>query len=95
MGANHGLRLSGKIDFLAHDKLLKTAFSTLLNQFLVAHCRQLQIPMTKLKNDTFLRALKKQPVPYTPIWVMRQAIKPVNAPEISSICAKTRTWRLK
>ena len=29
--------------------------------------------MTKLKNDTFLRALMKQPVPYTPIWVMRQA----------------------
>ena len=29
--------------------------------------------MTKLKNDVFLRALLKQPVPYTPIWVMRQA----------------------
>ena len=29
--------------------------------------------MTKLKNDTFLRALLKQPVPYTPIWIMRQA----------------------
>ena len=29
--------------------------------------------MSKLKNDTFLRALLKQPVPYTPIWIMRQA----------------------
>ena len=29
--------------------------------------------MTKLKNDTFLRALLRQPVEYTPIWLMRQA----------------------
>lgn len=29
--------------------------------------------MTTLKNDTFLRALLKQPVDYTPIWLMRQA----------------------
>lgn len=29
--------------------------------------------MTQLKNDTFLRALLRQPVPYTPIWMMRQA----------------------
>jgi uroporphyrinogen decarboxylase len=27
----------------------------------------------KLQNDTFLRALLRQPTPYTPIWVMRQA----------------------
>ena len=27
----------------------------------------------ELKNDIFLRALKKEPVPYTPIWIMRQA----------------------
>jgi uroporphyrinogen decarboxylase len=27
----------------------------------------------KPKNDTFLRALFKEPVPYTPIWIMRQA----------------------
>lgn len=26
-----------------------------------------------LKNDVFIRALKRQPVPYTPVWVMRQA----------------------
>ncbi len=26
-----------------------------------------------LQNDVFLRALKRQPVPYTPIWLMRQA----------------------
>ncbi|HMM54055.1 MAG TPA: uroporphyrinogen decarboxylase [Candidatus Desulfobacillus sp.] len=29
--------------------------------------------MSKLKNDTFLRALLRQPTEYTPIWLMRQA----------------------
>ncbi len=29
--------------------------------------------MTPLKNDTFLRALRREPTPYTPIWIMRQA----------------------
>jgi uroporphyrinogen decarboxylase len=29
--------------------------------------------MTQLKNDTFLRALLRQPVEYTPMWLMRQA----------------------
>lgn len=29
--------------------------------------------MAALKNDTFLRALQKQPVDYTPSWLMRQA----------------------
>jgi uroporphyrinogen decarboxylase len=29
--------------------------------------------MTVLKNDTFIRALLKQPVEHTPIWMMRQA----------------------
>lgn len=28
---------------------------------------------SNLKNDTFLRALRKEPVPYTPVWMMRQA----------------------
>src|SRR3954467_15673164 len=27
----------------------------------------------KLENDTFIRALLRQPTPYTPVWVMRQA----------------------
>jgi len=27
----------------------------------------------ELKNDVFLRALRREPVPYTPIWLMRQA----------------------
>ena len=26
-----------------------------------------------MQNDTFLRALMRQPTPYTPIWIMRQA----------------------
>jgi len=29
--------------------------------------------MAKLQNDTFIRALLRQPTPYTPIWIMRQA----------------------
>src|SRR5262245_51507081 len=29
--------------------------------------------MTRLKNDTFIRALLRQPTPYTPVWLMRQA----------------------
>ena len=28
---------------------------------------------SKLKNDTFLRALMRQPTEYTPVWMMRQA----------------------
>ena len=26
-----------------------------------------------LKNDTLIRALKREPTPYTPVWIMRQA----------------------
>lgn len=29
--------------------------------------------VSQLKNDVFLRALMREPVPYTPLWVMRQA----------------------
>lgn len=29
--------------------------------------------MTRPRNDTFLRALLRQPTPYTPVWIMRQA----------------------
>lgn len=29
--------------------------------------------MAELQNDTFLRALLREPVPYTPVWLMRQA----------------------
>src|SRR4051812_25037832 len=29
--------------------------------------------MQKLENDTFIRALLREPTPYTPIWLMRQA----------------------
>ena len=28
--------------------------------------------MTELINDNLLKALQKEPVPYTPIWLMRQ-----------------------
>ena len=29
--------------------------------------------MTRLENDTLIRALLRQPTPYTPVWLMRQA----------------------
>src|SRR5438874_9723785 len=29
--------------------------------------------MSVLRNDTLLRALRREPTPYTPIWLMRQA----------------------
>ncbi len=29
--------------------------------------------MTSFANDTFLRALRREPTPYTPVWLMRQA----------------------
>lgn len=29
--------------------------------------------MTELENDAFLRALMREPTPYTPVWIMRQA----------------------
>src|SRR6266850_405566 len=29
--------------------------------------------MSKLKNDTFIRALLRESTPYTPVWIMRQA----------------------
>src|SRR5437763_1721512 len=29
--------------------------------------------MSALLNDTFLRALRREPTPYTPVWLMRQA----------------------
>lgn len=29
--------------------------------------------MNQLKNDTFLKALRREPVDYTPVWIMRQA----------------------
>jgi uroporphyrinogen decarboxylase len=29
--------------------------------------------MSKLKNDTLIRALLREPTPYTPVWIMRQA----------------------
>lgn len=42
--------------------------------------------MTELKNDTYLRALLKQPVDYTPVWMMRQAGR--FLPEYREIRAK-------
>ena len=42
--------------------------------------------MSALRNDTFLRALLRQPTDYTPIWLMRQAGR--YQPEYRAIRAK-------
>jgi uroporphyrinogen decarboxylase len=43
------------------------------NPGLVFTALQAAMKMTTLKNDTFLRALMRQPTDYTPVWMMRQA----------------------
>jgi uroporphyrinogen decarboxylase len=37
------------------------------------YLKSVERKMTELKNDIFLRALQRQPVEYTPVWMMRQA----------------------
>src|SRR5438105_13726422 len=37
------------------------------------HDRAAMRESPQMQNDTFLRALLRQPTPYTPIWIMRQA----------------------
>jgi uroporphyrinogen decarboxylase len=47
-----------------------------INEIIEASRKQPSLPMTQfapLKNDTFLRALLRQPTDYTPLWLMRQA----------------------
>jgi uroporphyrinogen decarboxylase len=38
-----------------------------------AQARNMSSSFAPLQNDTFLRALRRQPVAYTPVWLMRQA----------------------
>src|SRR5512134_2784067 len=42
--------------------------------------------MTRPRNDNLLRALKRKPTPYTPIWIMRQAGR--YLPEYRAVRAK-------
>jgi uroporphyrinogen decarboxylase len=46
--------------------------------------------ITTLQNDVFLRALMRQPVPYTPVWLMRQAGR--YLPEYNSTRARAGSF---
>ena len=46
--------------------------------------------MTALKNDTFLRALRREPTDYTPVWLMRQAGR--YLPEYKAIRARAKSF---
>ncbi len=46
--------------------------------------------MTTLANDTFLRALRREPTPYTPVWLMRQAGR--YLPEYNATRAKAGSF---
>ncbi len=46
--------------------------------------------MTQPRNDTFLRALAREPTPYTPIWIMRQAGR--YLPEYNQTRARAGTF---
>jgi len=39
----------------------------------IHHQATLEDPLSHVKNDTLIRALLRQPTPYTPVWLMRQA----------------------
>jgi uroporphyrinogen decarboxylase len=46
--------------------------------------------MSRLRNDTLLRALRREPTPYTPIWLMRQAGR--YLPEYNAIRARAGSF---
>jgi uroporphyrinogen decarboxylase len=46
--------------------------------------------MTTLQNDTLLRALRREPTPYTPVWLMRQAGR--YLPEYNATRAKAGSF---
>src|SRR6266542_2342846 len=46
--------------------------------------------MPTFDNDTFLRALKREPTPYTPVWLMRQAGR--YLPEYNATRAKAGSF---
>ena len=52
-------------------------------------CRTLAAPMPS-QNDTLLRALRREPTPYTPVWLMRQAGR--YLPEYNATRAKAGSF---
>src|SRR6187401_2526836 len=46
--------------------------------------------MPTFENDVFLRALRREPTPYTPVWLMRQAGR--YLPEYNAVRAKAGSF---
>ena len=46
--------------------------------------------MSALRNDTLLRALRREPTPHVPVWLMRQAGR--YLPEYSALCARAGSF---
>ena len=57
-----------------------------------ARCRALQsrTAIAIDRNDTFLRALRREPTPHTPVWLMRQAGR--YLPEYNATRAKAGSF---